>query len=305
MQNNDQTQKLNHLAARGTNGNGKIAVAFDDHAEASSVHQLSYDEFKESVHAPDTASQSKGDVSTPAPVLITPSAKLEPSSKRQKPASAQGKSLSKAELGKLRGIQQRCRQLCLNLFLDERFTIRSLGFTSAMGGEGKTFLAVTSALALASDSSSHVTLVECNWEHPCLHEYFGIPATPGLAEWVRGECREMDVRYQVSSNLTVIPAGDGRHQAVQLLQLMRERGTLDMSNRPDELLIAELPPVITAAYGHLAARLVESLVLVVRARATPDKLIAEANEQLKDMPIHGVVLNQIESRIPRWIRQML
>ena len=307
MPNNDETQKINTFAVRDSSGqllsgnahqNGRIALAVDDHAGSSSAHPLSYYESDVSIDAPGPGSPSEYGALPPVPAPITKSKELQPSSQAQKP-------IPEAELGKLRGIRQRCRQLCLNLFLNEHSTIRSLGFTSAMGGEGKTFLAVASAIELSNDSSSPVTLLECNWEHQSLHEYFDLPATPGLAEWLRGECDEMDVRYQISSNLTIIPAGNGRLQAVQLLQLMRDRGILDMSTRPHELLIAELPPIITAAYGSLAARLVESLVMVVRAGATPDKLIAEANEQLKDMPVHGVVLNQIESRIPRWIRQML
>lgn len=312
--NNDETQKLNTLTVRNSSGqlfavvgheNGRISRAVEDHAEATSAHPLSFDKFKERSDPSDPDNQSKNELSLPASALVTKSTGLQLPGKGRKPAIIQSKPISRSELGKLRGIQERCRQLCLNVFLDERSTIRSLGFTSAIGGEGKTFLAVASAIVLASDTTNPVTLIECNWEHPSLHEYFNIPATPGLAEWLWGECGEMDARYQVGSNLTVIPAGNGRRHAVQLLQLMRERGTLDMSARPRELLIVEMPPIITAAYGPLAARLVESLVMVVRARTTPDKLIAEANAQLKDMPVHGVVLNQIESRVPRWVRQML
>src|SRR5207245_10807331 len=108
----------------------------------------------------------------------------------------------------------------------EHSTTRSLGFTSAMNGEGKSFLSMVTANVLANDSSSPVVLMECNWEHPGIHEYYNLPVAPGLAEWLRHECRLEDVRYQVHENLTVIPAGRGKNDAVRLLQQMQQQGLI-------------------------------------------------------------------------------
>ncbi len=201
--------------------------------------------------------------------------------------------------------QERCRQLCLSLFFREHAPVRSLGFTSSIDGEGKSFLALITAQVLAHDSTEPVTLIECNWEHPGLHEYFGIPATPGLAEWLRGTCSEDDIRYQVDDNLTVIPAGNGSQDAVKLLKQIQQQGLAKTFKYSNELFILDLPPIITTGYGSLAASLSESIVIVMRAQVIPDKMIAETCTQLKDLPIHGIILNQGESQIPGWIRQLL
>jgi protein-tyrosine kinase len=213
--------------------------------------------------------------------------------------------ISKHSLANARGLQERCRQLCLALFFDEHAPVRSLGFTSPLKGEGKTFLSTVTAHTLANDSSDPVTLLECNWEHPTLHEYFGFSRTPGLAEWLRKECSESDIRHQVTRNLTVIPAGDGKQDAVKLLQRLRREGLMDTFVQPNGLLVVDLPAIVTTAYGSLAANLVESLIIVVRAGVTPDALVTETCTQLKDLPVHGVILNQVESHIPRWLRQIL
>jgi len=202
-------------------------------------------------------------------------------------------------------IQERCRQLCLSLFFREHAPIRSLGFTSSISGEGKSFLALMNAQLLAHDSGIPVTLVECNWEHPTLHEHFSIPRTPGLAEWIRGACNDYDIRYQVDDNLSVIPAGDGSQDAVKLLKHIQHAGLLKTFARSNELFIVDLPPIITTGYGSLAASLVEALIIVVHAGVTPDGLIAQASAQLKDLRVHGILLNQVESRIPSWIRRIL
>ncbi len=199
----------------------------------------------------------------------------------------------------------RCKQLGLTLFMDDRVTIHSLGITSAIEGEGKTFLSLMMAKALAEEGFAPITLLECNWEHPCLHEYFNIEPTPGLAEWVRGECDETEIRRQISSNLAIIPAGNGQDDAVRILRQLRDQGIQQSLNSSSDILIIDLPAVLTAAYGSLAASLPEALLLVTQAAMTPAPLVAEAMKQLADLPIKSIILNQVKSKIPRWIRQLL
>ncbi|MFI5273480.1 MAG: hypothetical protein ACHQ4H_10660 [Ktedonobacterales bacterium] len=202
-------------------------------------------------------------------------------------------------------VQEQSRKLCLSLVFREQSPIRSLGFTSATEGEGKSFMAQLTAAVLAHDSGEPVLLVEANWDHPTQHEHFGVPATPGLAEWLRQECDESDVRHQVAPNLSVVPAGDARGDAVKLLQLLRDKSSVNQISSSPALLIVDLPPLVTCSYGRLAASVVESVIIVVRAGVTPEGMVADACSQLKELPVEGVLLNQVSSRIPRWIQRIL
>jgi hypothetical protein len=38
---------------------------------------------------------------------------------------------------------------------------------------------------------------------------------------------------------------------------------------------------------------------------TPNTVIAETYSQLKDLPVEGLLLNQVESHIPRWLHHLL
>ena len=205
----------------------------------------------------------------------------------------------------VRMIQERCKQLCFSLFFRDNTPVRSVGFTSSIDGEGKSFLSLVTAQVLAHDTGEPVTLVECNWEHPTLHEYFGIPATPGLAELLRGSCSEDDIRYQVEDNLTIIPAGNGSQDSIKLLKPIQQVGLRNFFANKNGLFVVDLPPILTAGYGSLAASLLESLIIVVRAQITSDSMLAETYSLIKDLPVHGIILNQRESRIPHWIRQLL
>jgi Mrp family chromosome partitioning ATPase len=217
----------------------------------------------------------------------------------------QSKRINKRDAAEVQIVQEQCRKLCLSAFFRERAPVRSLGFTSSIACEGKSFLAVVTAGVLANDSSNPVTLLECNWEHPNLHEYFGFPTVPGLAEWLRNECSAEDIRYQVSGNLTVIPAGNGKQDAVKLLQQVRQKGLLHLLASSNELVIVDLPGITTTSYAILAASLVESLIVVIRAGVTPDLQLAETCRQIKDLPVEGMILNQVKSRIPHWIQELL
>jgi len=209
-----------------------------------------------------------------------------------------------ADLRMTKLLQERCRQLCLSIFFRNQTKIQSLGLTSSIAGEGTSFIAMMMANVLSRDISNPITLLECNWEHPGFHEYWGFSPTPGLAEWLRGECARSEICHQVGSNLTVIPAGDGRRDAVRSLQMMREKNIPDVFLHAGGVLLMDLPPIVTTAYGALAASLADTLLLVVHGGVTTELLVAEACTQLKDIPMYGVMLNQVDSCIPRWIRQL-
>jgi Mrp family chromosome partitioning ATPase len=202
-------------------------------------------------------------------------------------------------------LRTRCRQLGVSLFFQEQAAVHSLGFTSAIPGEGKTFLARLTAEVMAEDNGISVTLLECNWENPTLSSIYNLAASPGLSEWLLGKCPLEAVRRPVTKNLTVIPAGDGALSVTKLLRELQQRGTHSVLASPDEVLILDLPATVTTAYGPLAAHLAEALILVVRMGVTPESFVTEACNYLKDLPVHGVILNQVVSRIPRWLRRML
>ena len=231
-----------------------------------------------------------------------------PAVHKQKKAPADkvvAQKITKRDREAVRMLQERCRQLCSTLFFHENDPVRSVGFTSSIQGEGKSFLSLVTAQVLAHDTGEPVTLVECNWEHPSLHEYFGLPSTPGLAEFLRGSCSEDDVRYQVEDNLTIIPAGNGSEDSMKLLKPIQPVGLRNFFENKNDLFVVDLPPILTAGYGSLAASLLESVIFVIHSQITSESMLEEAYSLIKGLPVHGIILNQRESRIPRLIRQIL
>jgi Mrp family chromosome partitioning ATPase len=206
---------------------------------------------------------------------------------------------------RVRFIQNQCLKMSLNLFNRPDRVTRSLGFTSAIPGEGKSFLATLTATTLAERAQRPVTLLDCNWEHSTQHETFQFPETPGLAEWLRAECALADVRRPVSQYLSLIPAGDAGVDSLALTERLRAMGASALLSNPDELLIVDMPSVLTTDYGALLPQALDAVMLVVRAGVTQEGYITEASRELADTPLEGTILNATRTDIPRWLLRLL
>jgi Mrp family chromosome partitioning ATPase len=230
---------------------------------------------------------------------------VKPQTQEKRRGRAGSPSNRRADTGKILELEKQCRQLYLSAFFREQKPLRSIGFTSSLPEEGRSALSMMTARVLADDTAFPVTLLECDWQNPQAHKYFDFAPTPGLAEWLRGECSQTASQRQVTDNLTVIPAGNSERDAVVLLQNMRKADVIDSLLSRNELLVVDLPPITTTSYGALAAGLVEGIFIVVRAGVTSDAALMETCKQLALSPVEGLVFYQLESRIPGWLRQML
>jgi Mrp family chromosome partitioning ATPase len=242
---------------------------------------------------------------TNAPTVIEKEKGKKGAKKEKKAVQKSSPMPSERAREKAQMLRIRCKQLCVSTFFQSNAPVRSLGFTSAISGEGKSFLARMAAEALGDDDSVAVTLLECNWEHPSFSTDFKLAQGPGLAEWLRQECSLDAIRRPAQHNLTVIPAGESKNNAIGLLRAFHQRGVLDVLTRPNEVVIVDLPSITTTPYGQLAASMVDSLILVVRMGVTPENFVTEANSMLKDLPMQGVIFNSVMSQVPHWLRQIL
>jgi Mrp family chromosome partitioning ATPase len=213
--------------------------------------------------------------------------------------------LSDRESGSIARLQAEFLHVSLPLFFSDQVPVHSIGVTSAVAGEGKTLSALLASHALATSSRRPVLLVECDWDRPTLSRDLHLPASPGLSEWLRGTTDRADVRHQFMPNLTVVPAGLGGPDAMTALAELQRPELRERLADPDELMILDLPSVLGSYYGVLAARLAEALFLVVRAGSTPASFVTRAAEELKDLRVEGIVLNQVHTRVPRWLQSLL
>ncbi|MGO8948452.1 MAG: hypothetical protein ACLQUY_12490 [Ktedonobacterales bacterium] len=228
-----------------------------------------------------------------------------PASQKISWALRQPKVLSEWDSGSVTRLRNDFLHACLPLFFADEHPLCSLGLTSAVAGEGKTSAAWLVSYALATTSRRSIVLVECDWDRPTFSRDLGLPAAPGLAEYLSGTSKLAEIRYQFLPNLTVIPAGMGGVDAMTAVAQLQRSELYDRVTYPDELMILDLPSILATSYGVITARLPEALMMVVRAGDTPSPLVARACEEVKHLRVEGIILNHVQTRIPRWLQRLL
>src|SRR5438067_231876 len=96
--------------------------------------------------------------------------------------------------------------------------LKTLLITSAISGEGKTFLTTNLGHAIARQAERRVLLIDADLRHSQLHVALGAARDPGLTDYLRGAAGEMDViQYSPESNLCIIAGGSEVSNPSELL----------------------------------------------------------------------------------------
>lgn len=207
--------------------------------------------------------------------------------------------------------------------------IRHVLLTSAGPGEGKTVSAANLAVAFA-EAGHPVTLVAADLRRPRLHEFFGMDASPGLTDFVRGDASTKLAVRQVESNLCLVASGsredrpDRLFSAVDVKALLTKlagRGSNGTTTKghgsngekkangnghaylnarktnghrngtAPRLLIIDAPGILGAAESSSLVSKVDEVVLVLRVGHTKRIAAGRAAEQIRK--VGGKVLGLI------------
>jgi capsular exopolysaccharide synthesis family protein len=171
--------------------------------------------------------------------------------------------------------------------------LRTVLITSPQKGEGKSLTAANLALTMAQELQRRVILIEADLRKPSLQQLFGLPAGPGLAEYLTGAAELRDVmRFLPDHNLTVIHGGTAPTNPAELLGSTAMRRLLDQLRTRYDRVLLDTPPVLPLADVAVLAPLVDGTLMVVRAGVTPKPAIENALRAFDSSRLLGVVLNE-------------
>ena len=172
----------------------------------------------------------------------------------------------------------------------------TLMVASADVGEGKTITSNNFAIALAQELDHTVLLVDADLRKPSVHTYLGIPAGPGLSEYLLGQVELPDVLINTGiGRLVLLPAGTPPDNPSELLSSHRMKDLVqEMKYRyNDRYIIFDSSPILVSSDALSLSSNVDGILLVVQAAKTPEKVVKKAVSVLKDTPILGVVYNNV------------
>lgn len=180
---------------------------------------------------------------------------------------------------------------------------RCLTVTSALSGDGKSFVALNLAASLAM-LGGRVLLVDADLRRPVLHHSFNLAPLHGLEEYLSFGC-EFDACLHSTSipGLTLVPAGGISNTPTELFARPRAGEFIKKARAlsPEHYIIVDSPAASMVPEPQILNRLVDALVIVVAANQTPREVVKQTIENLSGSEIFGLVLNRYEA--PRSARR--
>jgi protein-tyrosine kinase len=173
--------------------------------------------------------------------------------------------------------------------------LQTLLVTSAVSGEGKTFVTSNLGQAMVRHSDRHALLIDADLRSSHLHVPLGAPVAPGLTDYLRGAADEIAVmQYGQESGLFFIPGGNEVTNPSELLSNGRLKTLLDRVAPVFDWIIIDSPPCLPVADASVLADFCDGLILVVRAGSTPAEVAQKARQELAGKNVVGVVLNAVQ-----------
>lgn len=200
------------------------------------------------------------------------------------------------------------RTLIAEQFRSLRTTLRYLGVsttnkrvmvTSAISGEGKSFVAANLAITLAM-TGKKVALLDFDLNNPTLHRKFNIKQTVGITEYLQGT---------ITAEQAIIPSGENANLSLLLTgALPADPSELILSDKTEELLnyldekydyiVLDVPPVGPVSDAYTLAQFCDATLYVVRHAYTPKAFVERIDENIKlnNLPNPAIVFNAVAPR---------
>lgn len=170
--------------------------------------------------------------------------------------------------------------------------------TSPLAEEGKTLVASHLGLAFAR-AGRRVFVIDADFRHPSIHQYFGVPNAIGLSEVLLGEATLADALQKVQveddppTTMYLMTTGRRPPNPAELLGSRRMATTLQALKDAAELVIVDCPPIVPVTDAGVLAPGVDGALLVAASGVTRRHALTRAVDLLNKTGtnILGVVLN--------------
>jgi len=173
--------------------------------------------------------------------------------------------------------------------------LKKIVITSSTPAEGKTYVAANLAQSFIRQADRRVLLIDSDLRASRLHLHLGAKESPGLSDYLSGECDEYQVTQAGSDgNLCLIPGGREVSNPSELLHSERMKQLLEKMCTLFDWVILDSPPALAVHDASILADMCDGVLFVVRAGGTDYELAAKASAEFHEKNLLGVVLNRVE-----------
>ncbi|MFZ3103159.1 MAG: polysaccharide biosynthesis tyrosine autokinase [Smithella sp.] len=174
---------------------------------------------------------------------------------------------------------------------------KTIMVTSAISGEGKSFVAANLASIIAVELHSHALLVDCDLRNPSITRLFGLQEKKGLSDYLTGKAEIQDLLIKTSiDKLSILSGGNIQDNPVELVGSNKMKTLIqDLKSRYDDrYIIIDSSPILATTEPSVLNEMVDGIILVIKSGDTPRETIQQAIKLLNKNKILGVVLNNMQ-----------
>ena len=200
--------------------------------------------------------------------------------------------------GNSKQVAESIRMLRSKIFHPESGTPpRSILVTSAIPGEGKSFLCANLGVSIAQGIEKQALLIECDLRRPCLSKMLGMSNSRGLVDYLQSGTPIEQLTQQTSMpKLSILASGKPPKNPAELLDTKKMTSLIEEleNQNPDRLIIFDSPPMQAASETDVLAKKVDKIILVIRWGFARREHAKQLVEMLGHDKILGVVFNAFE-----------
>jgi protein-tyrosine kinase len=171
-----------------------------------------------------------------------------------------------------------------------------LMITSAVPGEGKTFMSLNLAFSMRLEEDVSVLLVDGDVVNPRISQILGAENEPGLLDVVKDPAMSTAGLILPTDvpGLSFLPAGRQDPNATELFASARMFDVVSRlgSENPARMVLFDSAPLLVTTESQALAQFTAQILLVVRADQTPQRVVFDALQTLAEGKSVSLVLNQ-------------
>jgi capsular exopolysaccharide synthesis family protein len=170
--------------------------------------------------------------------------------------------------------------------------------SSSLMAEGKTSVAVNTAISMAS-ASSKTLLVDADMRQPRVHKLFGISNIHGLSDVIAGDADWRKCLKDVAvQNLSVLTSGRKPPNPSELLGSQRMMALIDELRDEFKYVVFDSPPVLPVPDTLSLSKYTDGIILVVRHHYSNFIALRQCKESMKlaNAKMIGAVVNDVPAR---------
>jgi tyrosine-protein kinase Etk/Wzc len=187
----------------------------------------------------------------------------------------------------------RTLRLNLQLSLAETAGGRTILFTSAVPGQGKSFVA-TNLAHLVANAGSRVLLIDADLRRSTLRRYFTLDRDQGLSDVLRaGLDPQSCISVSSTAGLDVLPSGAAVDNPGELLTTERLACLFAWAASHYDVVIVDAPPILPVSDAVMLGGFADVTAFVVRHKKVARADVVDAVQQYQSTgaQIDGVVFN--------------